>query len=115
MIIELRTYTARPGRRDDWVRFMHEVVVPFQTSQGMEILGLFTDESDDDVFVWMRRFSDELQMATLRDLVYDSTVWREEIAPRVSEFLVPGSAVIRILRPAGDAGFLSLPTSKGQP
>ncbi|MFD0327170.1 hypothetical protein ACFQZC_00660 [Streptacidiphilus monticola] len=29
---EIRCYQARPGRREEWVRYMEDVVIPFQAS-----------------------------------------------------------------------------------
>jgi quinol monooxygenase YgiN len=100
MILELRTYTTLPGQRDAWVAFMSEVIVPFQTAEGMTIVGQYVDELDPDKFVWMRQFDDEDHLENLSTHVYSSSTWRNEIAPRISEFLVPRSAQIRHLRPA---------------
>lgn len=100
MIIELREYVTQPGRRQEWVDFMRDTIVPFQISCGMEILGQFTVQDHPDGFVWMRRFDDEEHYQRLRTAVYDSAVWKDDIAPRVRELLVPGRARVRFLDPA---------------
>ena len=38
MFFELRQYRAKPGQREKWVKFMEEVIIPFQVSKGMVIL-----------------------------------------------------------------------------
>ncbi len=46
-IFELRTYRPMPGKMDGWVRVMEEIIIPFQVSKGMVILGSFRGETDD--------------------------------------------------------------------
>jgi hypothetical protein len=30
MLYEIRRYQTRPGRREEWVRYMEEVVIPYE-------------------------------------------------------------------------------------
>jgi len=64
MFYEIRRYQARPGRRDEWVRYMEDVVIPYQQSKGMTVVGSFIDEQDADGYVWIRRFEDEQDRVT---------------------------------------------------
>ena len=61
MFFELRQYRCKPGQRDNWVHFMEEVIIPFQSSKGMVIVGSWVGEKEDDLYVWMRRFEDEAE------------------------------------------------------
>ncbi|WP_345517057.1 NIPSNAP family containing protein [Streptomyces yanii] len=61
MYYEIRRYQSRPGRREEWVRFMEDVGIPFQDSLGMGVTASFVDTQDEDGYVWMRRFEDEVQ------------------------------------------------------
>lgn len=81
MFYELRRYQIEPGRRDEWVQLMDSKIVPFQQSQGMDIIGTFLDEADPDVFIWMRRFENEEQRVAQYKAVYESDTWTQEIAP----------------------------------
>ena len=65
MLFELREYRVQPGQRENWVRFMEEVTIPFQVAKGMVIVGSFTGEEEDDLYVWIRRFDDEDQRKAL--------------------------------------------------
>ncbi|MFE3173049.1 NIPSNAP family protein [Amycolatopsis sp. NPDC059235] len=56
MYYEIRHYQARPGRRAEWVRYMEDVVIPFQASLGMDVTASFVDAEHEDGYVWMRRF-----------------------------------------------------------
>jgi hypothetical protein len=99
MLFELRQYRTLPGQRESWVRFMEEVILPFQVSQGMVIVGSFVDEEDPDQYVWIRRFADEAERQQLYTAVYDSDRWKSEIAPRVPEMLDREKMVITRLIP----------------
>ena len=99
MLIELRQYRIKPGRRADWVAFMEETIIPFQTSKGMVILGSFTDEEDETVYIWMRRFRDEAEREAQYEAVYQSDEWKDGIAPRIPEMMEREGVVVRRLHP----------------
>jgi hypothetical protein len=84
MIFELRQYHVRPGEQERWIKCMEEEIIPFQVKMGMVILGSFTGENDDSIYVWIRRFENEQERERLYDLVYQSDYWKTEIAPKVS-------------------------------
>ena len=84
---ELRQYHVRPGKMAEWVKIMEEEIIPFQVSKGMVITGSFRGESDDSVYVWLRRFSSEAERAALYKAVYETDYWKTKIAPRVPEIL----------------------------
>lgn len=84
---ELRQYRVRPGRMDEWVRLMEEKIIPFQTAQGMAVIGSFLGESDDSLFFWVRRFESEAERERLYEAVYGSEFWKNEIAPQIPDFL----------------------------
>ncbi|MAS36367.1 MAG: NIPSNAP family containing protein [Anaerolineaceae bacterium] len=86
MIFELRQYQIQPGKREEWIRFMDEVIIPFQLSKGMVILGSFA-EVDTDQYIWIRRFDDEDDRTRLYDAVYQSDHWRETISPQVGNLI----------------------------
>ncbi|MFE7332440.1 antibiotic biosynthesis monooxygenase [Streptomyces sp. NPDC057565] len=68
MYYEIRRYQIQPGRREEWVRYMEDVIIPFQTAQGMDVTASFVDDEDEDGYVWMRRFKDEADSDALRGL-----------------------------------------------
>ncbi len=87
MFFELRQYRLRPGQRDAWVRFVEARVIPFQSARGMVIVGSWLGETEDDLYVWMRRFEDEAERERLYAAVYDTDEWKNEIGPRVGELI----------------------------
>lgn len=87
MLIELRQYRCHPGQRENWVKYMEEVVIPFQVSKGMVIVGSFIGEEADDHYIWIRRFDNEEHRKALYASVYESDEWKNEIGPKVPEML----------------------------
>jgi len=87
MFFELRQYRTKPGQRERWVKFMEEVIIPFQVSKGMVIVGSFTGEQEDDLYVWIRRFESEEERERLYQEVYQSDFWKNEVAPQVGTML----------------------------
>lgn len=99
MFYEIRRYQARPGRRDDWVRYMEDTVIPFQQAKGMTVIASFIDEEDEDGYVWIRRFDDEDDRVTRYAAVYEDTEWRERIGPTVRELLLTDRTVVTRVQP----------------
>jgi hypothetical protein len=87
MFFELRQYRIKKGKMKRWVKFMDEVLIPFQISQGMVVVGSFTGEEEKDLYVWIRRFESEQERKRLYKRVYESETWGSQIKPRVDEML----------------------------
>jgi hypothetical protein len=96
---ELRQYRVLPGKMDEWVKIMEEEIIPFQISKGMVICGSFRGESDDSVYVWLRRFESEAQREALYTAVYESEHWKNKIAPRVPSCLDRSAMVVTRIVP----------------
>ena len=85
MFFELRQYRIKPGQMERWVKFMDEVLIPFQSSKGMVIVGSFVSQDEADLYVWIRRFEDEADKERLYKAVYESDAWLNEYKPLVGE------------------------------
>ena len=82
---ELRQYKIRPGKMADWLELMEKEIIPFQTAKGMVITASFRGETDDSVYVWLRRFESEAERERLYTAVYQSDHWKTVISPRVGQ------------------------------
>ena len=87
MFFELRQYRMQPGEEANWVNYMEEMIIPFQISKGMVILGSFVGEEEKDLYVWIRRFESEEQREQLYEAVYESDTWKNEIAPKIPDMM----------------------------
>ena len=67
--------------------------------EGGVITGSFRGETDESVYVWIRRFESEAQRAALYQAVYDSDHWKTKIAPRVPECLDREKMVVTRILP----------------
>ena len=99
MLFELRQYRMRPGQQDNWVKYMEEVIIPFQTAKGMTILGSWVGEQEDDLFVWIRQFEGEADRERLYKDVYESDEWKEKIAPPIGDMLDRDRMVVTRMTP----------------
>ena len=96
---ELRQYKVRPGKLAAWLKVMEEEIIPFQIGKGMVICGSFRGESDESVYVWMRRFENEAQREALYKAVYESDHWKTKIAPRIPDLLDREAMVVTRIVP----------------
>jgi hypothetical protein len=77
---------------------MEEEIIPFQVSKGMVICGSFRGEEDESCYVWIRRFESEAEREKLYAAVYESDYWKNDMAPRVPDYLDrPNNVVQRIV------------------
>jgi len=87
MFFELRQYRIKKGKMKRWVKFTEEVLIPFQISQGMVVVGSFVGQEEKDLYVWIRRFENEQERKRLYKKVYESDTWLKEIKPEVDQML----------------------------
>ena len=79
MIIEVRTYKIKSGRRDEFIRIFFSRAIPAQLSHGMKILGPLLDTEDRDTFVFLRSFPSMESRDQMTQAFYSSRDWKEEL------------------------------------
>lgn len=89
---ELRQYKIKPGKMKAWLELMEGEIIPFQISKGAVITGSFRGETDESVYVWLRRFESEAEKERLYKAVYESDHWKNVISPKVGD-LIDRSAI----------------------
>jgi len=87
MFFELREYRTQPGQREAWVEYMEDVIIPFQVSKGMVVVGSFVGREEEDLYLWIRRFENEEERERLSKAVYDSDTWKNDIAPKIPKLM----------------------------
>jgi hypothetical protein len=95
LFFELREYRTLPGKRQDWVDYMEQVIIPFQVGKGMMILGSFVGLEEDDLYIWIRRFEDDAEKERLYEAVYESDQWKNEIGPKIPDMMDRSKIVVR--------------------
>ncbi len=91
---EFRQYRIKDGKRERWVKFMEEQVIPFQVERGMVIVGSWIDPEQSDHYIWMRRFESEDERKALYKAVYEDPRWNAEFKPQIDEMLDRAKIVI---------------------
>ena len=101
---ELRQYKVLPGKMDEWVRIMEQEIIPFQVSKGMVICGSFRGETDDSVYVWLRRFESEAEreaqdagVELARDVAEERALVALRLAPGIGSTRMPASIAARMV------------------
>ncbi|GAB2600680.1 NIPSNAP family protein [Paractinoplanes abujensis] len=77
MIVELRRYTLREGRRDELIELFDREFVETQEAVGIAVLGQFRDLDRPDQFVWLRGFPDMQSRRAALTSFYSGPVWAE--------------------------------------
>jgi hypothetical protein len=99
MFFELRQYRIKKGKMNQWVKYAEEVLLPFQISQGMVVVGTFVGQEEKDLFVWIRRFESEQERKKLYKKVYESETWLKKIKPEVDTMLIRPKMAITTMKP----------------
>ncbi len=82
---ELSQYTIRPGKMDDWLRLMDEVIIPLQVEKGMVVTGSFCSLNDENKYLGLCRFENEDVRTLLYAEFYESDAWKNELTSKVDE------------------------------
>ena len=79
MIIEMRTYKTKPGKRARFLEIFRTKSMPAHADIGMKILGPFPSIEDHDTFFFMRGFPDLASREPMKAKFYDGDLWKLEL------------------------------------
>jgi hypothetical protein len=79
MIVEVRSYRIKPGRRAEFIRFFETRSVPALQSQGTKVMGPFLDLENPNKFVWLRSFPSLEERDRMKDAFYEGDLWKNEL------------------------------------
>ena len=87
MIIELRTYKTKPGRRDEFLAVFCTKSIPAHAEIGMKILGPLLSIEDPDTFFFMRGFPNLQSREPMKAKFYEGDLWKNELEARLMPML----------------------------
>jgi NIPSNAP protein len=87
MIIEMRTYKTKPGKRAEFLEIFRTQSVPAHTAIGMKIVGPFISLEDPDTFFWMRGFPDLASREPMKAQFYEGELWKQDLEGRLLPIL----------------------------
>ena len=79
MIIEMRTYKTKPGKRSEFLEIFRSKSIPAHTEIGMKIIGPFLSIEDPDTFFFMRGFPDLPSREPMKARFYEGELWKREL------------------------------------
>lgn len=79
MIVEMRTYKLKPGKRTEFLEVFQTKSVPAHDEIGMKISGPFLSIEDPDTFFFMRGFPDLESREPMKAKFYEGKLWKEEL------------------------------------
>ena len=79
MIVEVRSYRIKPGRRAEFIKLFETRAIPALRSYGMTILGPLLDVENPNKFVFLRSFPSLEERERMRAAFYGGELWRNEL------------------------------------
>ena len=79
MIVEMRTYKLKPGKREEFLAIFRTKSMPAHAEIGMKILGPWLSIEDPDTFFFMRGFPDLASREPMKAKFYEGTLWKQEL------------------------------------
>jgi hypothetical protein len=79
MIIEMRTYKLKPGKRTEFMEIFRSRSMPAHAEIGMKILGPWLSIEDPDTFFFMRGFPDLDSREPMKAKFYEGELWKAEL------------------------------------
>lgn len=79
MIVEMRTYKTKPGKRAEFLEIFRAKSVPAHDRIGMKISGPFLSVEDPDTFFFMRGFPDLASREPMKAQFYEGALWKTEL------------------------------------
>ena len=79
MIVEMRTYKLKPGKRPEFLEIFRTKSIPAHDEIGVKILGPFLSIEDPDTFFFMRGSPDVPSREPMKAKFYERKLWKEEL------------------------------------
>jgi quinol monooxygenase YgiN len=79
MIVEVRRYRIKPGKRDEFLKFFETRSVPALLAHGMKVLGPLVDVENPNAFVFLRGFPSLAARDEMKEAFYGSELWKNEL------------------------------------
>jgi NIPSNAP protein len=79
MIVEVRSYRIKPGRRAEFIDLFEKRAIPALRAHGMQVLGPLLDLENPNKFVWLRSFPSLEERERMRNDFYGGELWKNEL------------------------------------
>lgn len=79
MIVEVRSYRIKSGRRAEFIHFFETRSAPALRAHGMKVLGPLLDLENPNKFVFLRSFPSLDERDRMKNAFYEGDLWRNEL------------------------------------
>ena len=79
MIVEVRSYRIKPGKRDEFIKLFETRAIPAQRTYGMKVTGPFLDVENPNKFVFLRSFPSLEERDRMKEAFYGGELWKNEL------------------------------------
>jgi heme-degrading monooxygenase HmoA len=79
MIVEVRSYRIKPGKRAEFIKLFETRAVPAQREYGMKIVGPLLDVENPNKFVFLRSFPSLEERERMKDSFYGGELWKNQL------------------------------------
>lgn len=110
-IVELRQYTLRTGRRDEFIALFEREFIDSQEACGIRLLAIFRDLDDVNRVAWMRSFPDMPARATALTAFYGGEVWKAH-RDAANACILDSDNVLMLHPLAGEDGVVARPAPR---
>jgi hypothetical protein len=86
-IVEIRLYTIKEGKREEFAAFFENETLAGQQATGIRVPGIFKSFQDSNLFVWMRAFDNEKERVLNTRSFYFGDLWTSDLARKATEMI----------------------------
>ena len=79
MIVEVRSYRIKPGKRAEFIDLFEKRAIPALRSYGMKIIGPLLDVENPNKFVFLRSFPSLETREQMKNDFYGGEIWKNEL------------------------------------
>jgi NIPSNAP len=79
LIVEVRSYRTKPGKREEFTQFFQTRAIPALHSHGMKVIGPFLDLENPNKLVWLRFFPSLEERERMKTEYYEGELWKNEL------------------------------------
>ena len=79
MIVEVRSYRIKPGKRAEFIDLFEKRAIPALRSHGMKIIGPLLDVENPNKFVFLRSFPSLEAREQMKNDFYGGELWKNEL------------------------------------
>src|SRR5687767_3640386 len=81
MIVEVRSYRIKPGKREEFIKLFETRAVPALRKYGMKIVGPLLDVEDPNKFAGLRSSPSLEERERMKGAFYGGDIWKNEWEP----------------------------------